>query len=261
MAVLDFDGVICDSFYDSILTACNTYINMFPGHRLPVTSALRGKEVFGFAEKNRLFAKQFHDLMPLGNFAHDYYVILNILENHAFSEIRDQQSFDTYKERCSADRIDEFQKKFYELRSSMQTQHPREWTEQNPPFPGVVSAVRALSERCTLAVATSKDFRSVAMLMESYGISGLFNAENILDKDYARSKREHLETFARQHNVEYNRIHFIDDKLLHLVSAADLGVNLYLSTWGFNTDREWAEAKSRGFSLLTIDGLQTLGAE
>jgi len=259
LLVFDFDGVICNSFHDSLVTAIDTYMELVPKHNLPVSSRLSENSIFQFEEEEKEFCRRFRDLMPLGNFAHDYYVILRILEQGIFDNIKSQEDFDEFKQTCSSDMIDNYQKRFYKVRYDMQTSDPEAWAGLLPPFPGVVPAIKQLSKKFTLAIATSKDVRSVGILLKKYGLTDCFDQSNILDKDYARSKREHLATLSKRLSVDFSDISFIDDKVLHLVAVKDMGAKLYLAMWGFNTEREYEIAKSYGFRLLTLDELSNLG--
>ncbi|MCD6116036.1 HAD family hydrolase [bacterium] len=258
LLVFDFDGVICNSYHDSLMTSINTYIELVSEHDLPVSSKLSEKSVFEFEEREKEFCRMFRELMPLGNFAHDYYVILRIVEQNVFNTIKTQEDFDKFKKSCSPDIIDSYQKRFYKVRYDMQTNDPEAWVGILPAFTGVIPAVTKLSEKYTLAIATSKDVRSVEILLKEYDLINYFEHENILDKDYARSKREHLVTFSKKHAVDFSDMSFIDDKVLHLVSVRDLGVNLFLATWGFNTEREYDIARANGCRLLKLDELNTL---
>jgi len=250
LLVFDFDGVICNSFYDSLMTAINTYMEIVPDHSLPMESPLKFSDVVQFEKNNREFCRQFRDLMPFGNFAKDYYVILNIMGKNLFDKIQSQKDFDVFVKTCSQEHIKEYQNLFYKIRYEMQENNPEQWANLLPAFPGIPEAIRQLSQKFMLAIATSKDKRSVNILLKKYGIESYFKKENILDKDFAKSKREHITTFSKMYSIDFSRIYFIDDKLLHLVSVSDLGINLYLAEWGFNTKREHYQAIEYGFELL-----------
>jgi phosphoglycolate phosphatase-like HAD superfamily hydrolase len=110
-----------------------------------------------------------------------------------------------------------------------------------------------------LAIATSKDYQSVHLLLNHWGLAQYFEQRNILDKDFAGSKREHLVRFHEEHHIPFSGMHFVDDKVSHLFTVQDLGVHAYLALWGFNTPREHAIAQKSGFRLLSLADLQGLG--
>ncbi len=257
--VFDFDGVICNSIHDSLMTAVNSYIQFVPEHRLPLDGPLKADAVFGFEKAHPEFFERFSRLMPMGNFAQDYFVFLSIIENDTSGKVMDQAGFDAFKRAIPEETLSSYQDLFYRVRQSMQENEPEAWASRLPTFPGIPESIRSLSQRYLCAIATSKDYRSVDMLLRHYGLRDYFQTENILDKDFAASKRDHLIRFHQEHHIPFPAIHFIDDKVLHLVKVKDLGVHAYLSTWGFNTEQEHEMARKEGIALLKLDDLPLLG--
>ncbi len=261
LIVFDFDGVICNSIHDSLMTALNSYIELFPENSLPLTRQLSLEEILKFEADNSEFYSKFLNLMPFGNFARDYYVILKIIDKHFDGKINSQEDFDLYKRTIPEKILDEYQAIFYRKRYEIQSRDTEMWVSILPCFPGIKEAVASLSMRFALAIATSKDKRSVNLLLASYGMSRYFKDEDIIDKDFEGSKRDHIIRLHRSHSVPFGNIHFIDDKVLHLLDTRGLNVNCYLATWGFNTSREEMIALKNGFRLLRMEELKELGKE
>lgn len=249
---LDFDGVICNSIHDSVMTALNTYLKCTAKHHLPLQKPLTPETVTDFENKNPEFMKQFSHLMPLGNFARDYYVILKIIDKNQYDTICSQRDFNNFREFLNDQQMKTYNNLFYEYRHSLQKNDPDAWADLLPAFPGIPQAVRKLSKNFLLTVATSKDVNSVNILLKKYGINDLFASDNILDKDFAKTKREHMIKFKRLHDLDFSDIHFIDDKISHLLEVKDLKVHTYLATWGFNTEREHKTAEENGIHLLKL---------
>ena len=256
--VFDFDGVICNSIHDSLMTAVNTYIEFVDRHQLPVKEPLKPDSVLSFEQNRPEFFRRFSELMPLGNFAMDYYVFMVIIEKDIGSQIREQSDFDAVKRTIPEETLLSYSDLFYKNRRSMQEKDPEAWARLLPPFPGIADSIKSLSEQFLCAIATSKDHNSVDILLKSYGLNDYFQRQNILDKDFAASKRDHLVRFHQEHGVPFSGIHFIDDKVLHLNSVKDLGVHAYLALWGFNTQREHEIAQTEGFNLLRLEELSKL---
>ncbi|NQT27847.1 HAD hydrolase-like protein [candidate division KSB1 bacterium] len=256
LIAFDFDGVISNSIHDSFVTALNSYITFKPDHALPLSKPIvPAKRIFDFEkEYSDLFAA-FKSLLPMGNRAEDYYVILRIIEENRTASIQDQETFDDYKKRLAESLRNEYHEFFYQFRINLQKKDPEAWAELLPAFPGIKEAVPILSKDFMLAIATAKDRRSVDLQLARYGLTDFFDPNNILDKDYSESKREHLTRFHELHGTPYEHMHFIDDKVLHLVSVADLGIHCYLSMWGFNSEREHTIANENGFIMLELDQL------
>ena len=258
LLVFDFDGVISESVHDSFRTALNTYIALFPDHHLPVQQTVNPPEqIFEIEKRFPSLYRLFRQAMPFGNRAEDYYVILNIIENLKSESVQNQEAYNRYKSELPSERLEQYHKHFYTLRRSYQTNRER-WVRLLPPFPGIVEAIKKLSERFTLAIATSKDETSIHIQLESYGLKECFPARLILDKEISPHKRDHLIHLHRQSGLPFNKIRFIDDKVLHLIDVADLGVRCFLATWGFNTPREHRIAESYGFNLLKLEELSEI---
>jgi phosphoglycolate phosphatase-like HAD superfamily hydrolase len=257
LIAFDFDGVISNSIHDSFVTSLNSYITFKTDHNLPLSGPIvPARRIFEFEKEHADLFAAFKSLLPMGNRAEDYYVILRIIEENRTASIQDQESFDAYKESLSKSVRDDYHAFFYQFRISLQNKDADAWAELLPAFPGIQEIIPGLSGDFTLAIATAKDRRSVELQLARYGLTGYFDPENILDKDYSESKRGHLTRFHELHGTPYEHMHFIDDKVLHLVSVADLGVHCYLSMWGFNSEREHDIAAENGFIMLELDQLK-----
>ena len=259
--VFDFDGVISNSIHDSFMTAVNTYIRFVPNHTLPLEKPLHPASVFQFEKDHSDLFETFSQLLPMGNRAEDYFVMIWLIDIKEAEKATDQPCFDSYRASIPSETLESFHKSFYHTRFSIREQNPQAWLDLLPPFPRIVEATKTLSQRFLLAIATSKDRLSVNLQLKSYGLTDFFPPENILDKDFAKSKRAHLTRFHEEHDVPFQNIHFLDDKVLHLISVKDLGIHTYLALWGFNTQREQEVAQTEGIPLLRLEDLQELGRQ
>ena len=98
LLALDFDGVISNSAPEAFVVALRTYVAMkaktafrdpsarVSGEAAPALDVVRGHELY----------RPFLDLMPLGNRAEDYAVILAAVE--AGRELSDQAAYDAFRE-------------------------------------------------------------------------------------------------------------------------------------------------------------------
>ncbi len=257
--IFDFDGVLCNSIHDSLFTALQSYCDIVPHNALPWVKDTKRDQVFQFEKENPEFFDQFTDLMPLGNFAQDYFVFLRLLETNAVKSIRSQRDFDDFKKSLPKEQLLLYDKIFYRNRVRMQNENPDEWVRLLPSFKGLQESIPGLSQRFLLAIATSKDYQSIHLLLNHWDLAKYFSRKNILDKDFAESKRDHLVKFQEEHGIPFGHMHFIDDKISHLFDVQDLGVQAYLALWGFNTAREHDLAKKSGFHLLSLEDLPALG--
>ena len=252
LLALDFDGVISDSAPEAFVVAVRTYLSLRGDSRLkaerdPLLS--RGVPDRAAIDADTLYAG-FVDLIPLGNRAEDYAVVLSALDERR--AIRDQTEYDGYRDELDATWLREFHRLFYRERAELARSDSTRWYALMRPYPEVLAALRRRHGGVTLAVATAKDRRSVGDLLRHYGIDDLFAPDLVLDKETGVNKSAHLEHLHSTLGVAYSRIAFVDDKVNHLDDVTRLGVRCGLAAWGYNGAREITHARERGHLVLTL---------
>lgn len=251
LLALDFDGVICDSAAETFLVGLRTYLALQPESRFcecrellvpetPAPQRIRSDEIY----------RAFVELMPLGNRAEDFGVVFAALDTGA--ALPDQASYDSFCAGLAVDWLDRFHERFYRERTALAERDPEGWHALMGPYPELLALLRRRSGDAQLAIATAKDRRSVRSLLARYGAADLFLDERVLDKEAGVSKREHLAALSARSGFAFPEITFVDDKLNHLQVAAGLGVRCALATWGYNSVREAATARERGFLVCTL---------
>ena len=243
---LDFDGVISDSAPESFAVAVRTYASFRPettlsravaalaGPRAPALERIRATPAYA----------PFLELMPLGNRAEDYAVVLAAIDTGR--PIVDQAAYDAFRAECDAEWLEAFHRRFYAERDSLSAADPDGWRALMAPYAPIVELVRRRAADVDLAIATSKDRRSIAALLRSYGIDDLFPEDRVLDKQTGSSKRAHVGRLGQLLDVAFGEIVFLDDKVNHLDQVAELGVRCGLATWGYNGEREIQLARKHG---------------
>jgi phosphoglycolate phosphatase-like HAD superfamily hydrolase len=254
--VLDFDGVISDSAPEAFIVALRTYVDLYPESPFVQISRslLRSANLYLVDIQQDRFYQRFLKLMPLGNRAEDYGVILSILEQGI--EIEDQAAYDRQRQSKSPQQLNRFHKRFYQVREEFFNTDPITWRALIGPFTGFVEILSRRADEVILAIATAKDRGSVTRLLNDYGIQDLFREERILDKEIGISKVAHLKTLHQQLGLEYTQMTFVDDKVNHLDSVASLGVRCALATWGYNNEREHQIASQRDYLVCTIEDVE-----
>ncbi|MGD8896747.1 MAG: hypothetical protein PVJ73_11985 [Acidobacteriota bacterium] len=256
--VLDFDGVIFNSAPEAYLVARRTYAELGPARpgrgRLPAPGG-------GFrASREEILAdpvyRSFLELVPLGNRAEDYAVILSILERRV--AVHDQERYDEERASVPSEYLDAFHARFYEIRTRFQDEHPQRWRALHGPYSEFVTLLRRRASAAALAIATAKDRRSVRLLLEDHGLGDLFSEERIKDKDTGRSKTAHLRHLHRELGIPFPELTFVDDKVNHLDAVAPLGVRCALASWGYNGPREHELAEQRGYVVCSLDNAERL---
>ncbi|MDH3212520.1 MAG: HAD hydrolase-like protein [Myxococcales bacterium] len=256
LLALDFDGVISDSAPEAFAVALLTYTEMLPDSRFRE----RGERFVGDAAPapgvvtgDDLYAA-FLDIMPLGNRAEDYGVILSALEGRG--AVPDQAAYDALREGIDAAWLRAYHKRFYEVRAALARRDPVGWRRLIRPYPAFLEMLRRRSGEVMLTIATAKDRRSVREILRHFGIDDLFPEGLVLDKETGVSKAAHLEHLHRSLAVDYPEMTFIDDKVTHLGATAALGVRSCLAAWGYNGPREASLARARGHPVCTLENVE-----
>jgi phosphoglycolate phosphatase-like HAD superfamily hydrolase len=256
LLALDFDGVISDSAPEAFLVALRSYTAMRPDSRL--AADLERVSGAGCPRPERVrrdpLYLDFIDLMPLGNRAEDYAVMLAALERGAV--LPDQAAYDEHCRAQVPEFLEAFHQRFYQLRHAFARDDPEGWRGLMGPYPRFLDMLRRRRDDVAMAIATAKDRQSVVLLLRDYGIDDLFPDRSVLDKETGISKRAHLEQLQQRLGVAYAEITFIDDKLNHLDDAAAMGVRCALADWGYNGSREREQALRRSYLVCTLESAE-----
>jgi phosphoglycolate phosphatase-like HAD superfamily hydrolase len=251
--VLDFDGVIFNSAPEAYLVARHTYAELGPAR--PTTAGLPAPPRGFTTSREEILSdpvyRDFVELMPLGNRAEDYGVILSAIERGA--RVPDQGRYDEERAGVSTDFLDGFHLRFYEVRSRFQQDEPHRWRALQGPYPEFVAILRRRSSEMALAIATAKDRRSVRLLLEEHGLGDLFPDDRLMDKETGRSKTAHVRHLQARLGIPFPEITFVDDKVNHLDAVASLGVRCALAGWGYNGAREHELAERRGYPVCSLE--------
>ncbi len=257
LVALDFDGVLYDSAPECFVVALRAFRDLQPDSTLGEGSPLVEGEVAPAPEQvpQDPFYADFLGMMALGNRAEDFGVELRALENGRV--LPDQAAYDAFKAELGGDWLRRFHKQFYRVRAALTERDPDAWHRLMGPYPGIPELLRRRAGELVLAIATSKDRGSVRRLLAAAGMADLFPDGFVLDKETGADKRSHLEFLRERTGFAYEEMLFVDDKVNHLDTVAKLGVRCGLAAWGYNGEREWAQARDRGHIILELDGLES----
>jgi phosphoglycolate phosphatase-like HAD superfamily hydrolase len=256
--VLDFDGVVFDSAPEAFLVARHTYAEVGPA--VPTDGRLPAPADLSRASRESVVAdplyRRFVGLMPLGNRAEDYAVMLSVVERGA--TVDDQADYDREKAKVPAAFQETFHARFYEVRSRFQEDAPERWRALQGPYPELVALLRSRESSVDLAIATAKDRTSVRRLLADHGLDDVFPDERLMDKETGRSKTAHLRRLQALLEIPFEELTFVDDKVNHLDAVAPLGVQCVLAAWGYNGSREHRLARERGYVVCPLEDADRL---
>ncbi len=222
---LDFDGVISNSLVDGMITAQNVYIKMFP------QSLIMSRDILSV----------FTELRPYVENAGDFYAVMKSIEEG--KKFASQEEFDAYVSSFDKQLIKKFYQEFYVERYLLQQKDIKKWCEINPPYKEIVQQLKNVNMD-EVYIVTSKDYRSVSVLMNYYGLP--VGADHILDNTI-KDKLFKLKVLG----VPLKGITFVEDLLANILPIRKTSpVKCFLATWGFNNEVQREIAKKEGINLI-----------
>jgi phosphoglycolate phosphatase-like HAD superfamily hydrolase len=233
LLALDFDGVICNSVYEGLLSAWR------------VCRDLWGLAGDGPSPDVRASFARLRPALEIGwEFPVMVRAILDGIPEEAllreFQTRWCQQILDKYR----LDRKD-LTRRFDATRDAWIRSDLESWLGVQHFYEGVAARLCAIKDPPTLAwVITTKEGKYAQLLLERNGVS--LPAERVWGKEQARPKADVLAGLQQDLGLAFGDIWFVEDRLQTLQSVerrpelAD--VRLFLATWGYNTPAERAEA-------------------
>jgi len=233
--VFDFDGVVCDSTDECMVTSWNAW------EKWESRKSFR-KTIDEFSKDEK---SNFRKVRPRVRGAGEYYIL-----RRAFSEginIENQKEYNKLEEKWR-ENIEPFKAIFFKSREELRNNNIDAWVNLHPVFNDVIEVMKILNKRDMLYIATLKDAKSVKVILESKNI--FLQNSNLYDQSQIKSKLQALDKFCVQINCSKNDMVFIDDNVTHLIEPKDAGYSVYLTTWGEVLDEYIKIAKYENIPLL-----------
>lgn len=244
---LDFDGVICDSAAECVVSAYGAYVQAKGEAFDPMESVVPD-----------YFRDGFYRLRPLIRDGRDYVMILYLLDRGV--AIKDQDDFDHELETRLPDLLNIFgvengpglEAAFQKYRAGFRVRDEGGWMDRNPLYDGMKEALGQRDGSLDgVFVTTSKPSTVAKSILEHNGFS--LPEGHVLGKDMvgrSPDKNVHMQLVTEASGVGYEDIHFVDDQVAHLELAMGLGVNCYLASYGYTTDKQVEKARGLGIRVL-----------
>ncbi len=239
--VFDFDGVVCDSTNECMVTAWNAWErwNKRDGF-------LRSLDEFTQSE-----IETFRPLRPYVRGAGEYYILMRAI-NSSDLFISSQKDFDNFRRKWE-DQLSPFKAIFFQERQRLRSEDLNSWIELHDVYSDVITVMKDLYNQGRLLIATLKDGESVRLILNKNGID--ISQEDILDQSQISSKLEALDYFVNDKKIKKEELCFIDDNVTHLTNPSDNNFNVFLSGWGITMDEHKEKARKRNIPIMeTING-------
>lgn len=235
VVALDFDGVICDSLDECLLTAYNAY-RRFDGETGRAHSV---------SELDLDFVSRFRRQRYLVRPAPEYWLLVHWLLSQP--DDLDMESFEAlrgdYKDTLTA-----FEPIFFDVRTELRRTDAEFWSGLHRPYEECATSWDSLSRICKIHLVTTKDLESVRHFNGLWELG--LQDDRLWTHERAPSKAWAIRRIAVTENCTPSDIAFVDDDLRHLRDVSETGARCYWASWGYTS--------AAGFSLDTRSGASSL---
>ena len=236
IVAFDFDGVLCNSTEECMITGYNAWMKY------------KGKNIFVQKTEDvpSDLAKYFRPLRGLVRTGGQYFILFNSYEN---GRINNEADFDDaclkYEEEIS-----EYEKLFFLCRNILRDKDVNYWLSLHSSYENVPENMKKVMKSANVYIVTGKDKDSVRTFLYHLGID--IQDSKIYDKNAARNKIGALKKVAQREDKSLAEIIFLDDNINHLMEPKKAGCLVYMAGWGYHSKEQMELAKSKGVPILGL---------
>lgn len=204
------------------------------------------------------FEKAINQYRPFLVHGHEFLAICaHFRETSPNVESREQ--FETevakYRDKVGDSEYNQFCLAFTDVRSCLPYEHSQEIINLLIVYIGIRNIINAAKENGPVYVSSSNQMAQKRLKMLGFDI----NEENIFTKaTHGKKKADHLREIAEREGVGLEDITMIEDSLPEVIRLHDLGVNLVMAPWGYNTEKQQEAAARLGATVLDQENLLEL---
>ena len=229
--VSDFDGVICDSVHECMVSSHRAYQRLTNPRRTvsdKIAPDLR---------------KKFRQLRPYVRSGEDYIVLWDILNQGVIAQ--NQAAFDDYSHSHAA-QIEKYREALYSEREQMLRTERRFWLDLNPLFKASAS-LRDCTNFERIHILSTKRSEYVLEILDHHGID--FPKDRVIFTT-PQEKVKNLTALLSQTNSPQNSA-YVEDQIEFLIASKHLKVMPFLAGWGYVCKDQKERAKEAGIETLT----------
>lgn len=216
---IDFDGVICDSMDECIITALNA------------CNHLNGEDSLYESLKylDEKFIKRFRQFRHFIRSAEEYF----ILAHHLQTSDEDLTSliFKKLKEKYPQE-MQNYAPLFYQARNELRKRNTEKWEKLHRRYEEAAVDWDEVNSRCECFIVTDKDLESVSHFDRLWELN--LQADRIWARGRASGKPQAVMQIAQSMNAAPGSITFIDDHPQHLRDTAKTGAKCAWASWGYH---------------------------
>ena len=232
LAFLDFDGVICDSHAECLVSSCYAYYHLY----------LEAEPIFIPLSLRSQFLK----LRPFVRYGEDFLLIQELIDRQI--PVSSQRDFDTYSVKKGAATLKKYRELFYAARSKYFRTDRNYWLSLNRLYPHIKKHLSTWAASPCFYILSTKKSEYIHEILRSKHI------DMIPDRVLYSDKTEKSTIIAKVLNRErISKAIFVDDQIDHLLSIKDHRIEPFLASWGYIRN-EWLQG-NQSVQVLESDDL------
>jgi len=230
--VFDFDGVVANTAHECYIVCVKTFRQM-------------GEEI----KDSGANEKKFMILRPYVRFADDFYPVMKLIQAGKYVRNITLSNFKNLRKKYDKE-SKKFHDIFYENREMLKKTGIKKWIALNRSYPGTVSAVRKLSKKYRIMIATNKDLDSTFRILNHLKTG--IKRSDIIPKEFSLTKADKIRKISKKLKIPLKDIIFIEDVLENLeeVKKKLPAVKLALVEWGYSTPEQRRQARKMGIKII-----------
>ncbi|MFH1711541.1 MAG: hypothetical protein ABH840_04475 [Nanoarchaeota archaeon] len=229
--VTDFDGVICDSVHECMVSSHRAYQRLtHPGRRVSDKISPGSK-------------RNFLQLRPYIRSGEDYIILWNVINEG--TSIPDQSSFDAFSS-SHKDEIQNYKNALYSEREQMLHSERNFWLDLNPLFKAG-KFLKNYDNLNRVHILSTKRKEYVLEILRHHGIKF---PESQVTFTPSHEKVNNLAAILGQINHDSTSA-YVEDQVDFLISSKHLGVTPFLAGWGYVCAEQKNKARETGILSIT----------
>lgn len=243
--VFDFDGVICDSTDECMVSSWNAWELWNNRNNFRVSL-----EEFSDEEK-----QSFKELRYYVKGAGDYFALRKIISENKTKLILNYKDFKIFKEPYSNE-SKEFKDFFFISRKKLKDISLKKWINLHQVFNEVIFIIKKLNIQKKIYIATLKDVDSVKTILKNFEIQ--ISEKNLFHQKIINSKIEALIKIEKIEKINKNKIYLFDDNVDHLIEPHQKGFKTFQTTWGNVPSDYIIESEKLGIPLVKLENMKKI---
>ncbi|MBW2975946.1 hypothetical protein KY347_00710 [Candidatus Woesearchaeota archaeon] len=229
--VLDFDGVICDSLNECMLSSYNAYLKIKGLNRIKDLNEIDSEK-----------KKEFSGLRPFLREGKDYVLFFWIIENKI--AVRTQKDFDRVRAQQEHD-LPLYEQEFYKEREFLLSCNKEKWLSLNPLY--TKDFFREINNFVNVFILTTKRKEYVIEILDYHRIS--FPEENVIYTE-AQDKIKNLLDLVKKKDLLPDKCAFVEDQVEFLTEAKNFNINVFLAGWSYASEEQKEKARKNSIKVI-----------